>query len=164
LSSTTIKPGTAVTALPNITKTWTITCDATTYVSYGNVDNRSASASEPSGTTATNYGLGYINGTGKIGFYRASAGNAHVDGNSTSVYFNRSEGGDIGGSTDKGYYLGTTYRYGWSDASSVAIFGKHFSIDITVEPTLAGSTTMNGAVTEDANIDGSLTMNFSFGI
>ncbi|OVZ83711.1 DUF1120 domain-containing protein [Yersinia kristensenii] len=159
ISATNVKSGTAITALPTMTKTWTISCDATTYLSYTSIDNRLTSVSDTS--TTRNHGLGNINGTGKIGFYTATLSNPRVDGNSTSMYYRLSTGAATAGTS---LYLVDRYYYGFSNASAVAIAGKSFSTDITIAPTLAGTTTMNGPITEDANIDGSMTMNFSFGI
>ncbi|MGE4799914.1 DUF1120 domain-containing protein [Yersinia hibernica] len=159
ISATNIKPGTATTALPTVTKTWTINCDAVTYLSYTSIDNRLASASDTS--TTRNHGLGNINGAGKIGFYTATLSNPRVDGNVTSMYYRLSTGAATAGAS---LYLVDSYYYGFSNASAVATAGKSFSTDITIAPILAGTTTMNGPVTENANIDGSVTMNFSFGI
>ncbi|HDL8262643.1 TPA: DUF1120 domain-containing protein [Yersinia enterocolitica] len=159
ISATNVKSGIATTVLPTMTKTWTINCDAITYLSYTSIDNRLASVSDTS--TTRNYGLGNINGTGKIGFYTATLSNSRVDGNSTSMYYRLSTGVATAGSS---LFLIDSYYYGFSNASAVAIAGKSFSTDITITPTLAGTTTMNGPITEDATIDGSVTMNFSFGI
>lgn len=159
ISATNVKSGIATTALPTMTKTWTINCDAITYLSYTSIDNRLASVSDTS--TTRNHGLGNINGTGKIGFYTATLSNSRVDGNSTSMYYRLSTGAATAGSS---LFLVDSYYYGFSNASAIAIAGKSFSTDITITPTLAGTTTMNGPITEDATIDGSVTMNFSFGI
>ncbi|WP_145501865.1 DUF1120 domain-containing protein, partial [Yersinia similis] len=43
LSSSLIKPGNAVTALEPINKTWTVNCDANTYLNFTPVDNRTGS-------------------------------------------------------------------------------------------------------------------------
>ncbi len=43
ISATNVKSGIATTALPTMTKTWTINCDAITYLSYTSIDNRLAS-------------------------------------------------------------------------------------------------------------------------
>ncbi|CNJ56461.1 DUF1120 domain-containing protein [Yersinia aldovae] len=159
ISSTQVKPGTTVNTLPSMTKTWTVNCDAVTYLSYTSVDNRLTSVSDTS--TARNYGLGNVNRTGKIGFYTAIISNPSVDGQSSSLYYAQGSGA---GTANTSAYLVTGYRYGWSNSTAVATAGKTFNADITVAPVLAGTTTMNGPITEDTNIDGSLTMNFAFGI
>ncbi|HFO2533870.1 TPA: hypothetical protein ACHJX8_004409 [Yersinia enterocolitica] len=56
------------------------------------------------------------------------------------------------------------YMFGWAETATTQKAGKLFTADMVVNPTLAGTTTMGGPVTENANIDGSITMQFAFGI
>ncbi|CNH72179.1 beta-fimbriae major subunit [Yersinia thracica] len=160
ISSSLIKSGTAVTVLPSITKTWTVTCDSVTYLSLNAIDNRKSSVSDNTGIH--NFGLGFVNGHGKVGFYKTTMSNATVDGVSSLLYFIDANNILQGGHTLE--TLTNNFRFGWSENATTAKAGKVFSADFTVIPTLAGSTTMGGAITENINIDGSATMNFSFGI
>ncbi|CFR08563.1 DUF1120 domain-containing protein [Yersinia kristensenii] len=160
ISSSQIKSGTAVTVLPSITKTWTVTCDSVTYLSLNAIDNRKASVSDNTGIH--NFGLGFVNGSGKLGFYKTTMSNGTVDGVSSLLYFIDANNILQGGHTLE--TLTNNFRFGWSENATTAKAGKVFSADFTVIPTLAGSTTMGGAITENINIDGSATMNFSFGI
>lgn len=157
ISSSLVKPGTATTELPAIKKTWTINCDLATYLRYRSTDNRLDSASDTS--SSLNHGLGNINGTGKIGFYTAKTSNHHVDGKSTLIYSTVVSGTGTGSNlyNNMGFIV-------FSDESRTAIAGKSFDFDVTISPILAGTKTMNGPITEDANIDGSTSINFSFGI
>ncbi|MFV8800949.1 DUF1120 domain-containing protein [Yersinia sp. LJYL362] len=159
ISASQVKSGTAVTVLPSITKTWTVTCDSVTYLSLTAIDNRKASVSD---STIHNFGLGFVNGSGKLGFYKTTMSNAMVDGVSSLLYFIDANNILQGGHTLE--TLTNNFRFGWSENATTAKAGKVFSADFTVIPTLAGSTTMGGAITENINIDGSATMNFSFGI
>ncbi|WP_392431231.1 DUF1120 domain-containing protein [Yersinia sp. HM-2024] len=159
ISASQVKSGTAVTALPSITKNWTVTCDSLTYLSLTSTDNRKASVSDNS---IHNFGLGFVNGTGKLGFYRTTMSNATVDGVSSLLYYIDANNVLQGGHTLE--TLTNNFRFGWSENATTVKAGKVFSADFTVIPTLAGSTTMGGAITENINIDGSATMNFSFGI
>lgn len=160
ISSSQVKSGTAVTVLPSITKTWTVTCDSVTYLSLTAIDNRKASVSDNTGIH--HFGLGFVNGSGKLGFYKTTMSNATVDGVSSLLYFIDANNILQGGHTLE--TLTNNFRFGWSENTTTAKAGKVFSADFTVIPTLAGSTTMGGAITENINIDGSATMNFSFGI
>ncbi|AIN20028.1 hypothetical protein CH54_842 [Yersinia rochesterensis] len=160
ISSSQIKSGTAVTVLPSITKTWTVTCDSVTYLSLNAIDNRKASVSDNTGIH--NFGLGFVNGSGKLGFYKTTMSNATVDGVSSLLYFIDANNILQGGHTLE--TLTNNFRFGWSENATTAKAGKVFSADFTVTPTLAGSTSMGGAITENINIDGSATMNFSFSI
>ncbi|WP_145542699.1 DUF1120 domain-containing protein [Yersinia frederiksenii] len=157
LSSSLIKSGVAVTPLTAMTKTWTVNCDADTYLNFTPVDNRAASASA---VATTNFGMGNVNGTGKIGYYTAVIKNGTVDGKASNLFSSASS--TFTATTTAN--LTTGLRTGWSSAASTQSTGKVFVADITVSPVLAGTTTMGGPITEDAEIDGSMTMNFAFGI
>lgn len=162
ISATNVKSGIATTALPTMTKNWSVACDSQTYLSFGSVDNRNSSVSDTSSTS--NHGLGFINGTGKIGYYTLAMSNPMVDGVQTSVFSVSTSG--TAGTGGQSLVLATNGpRRAWSIAgTNTQIAGKVFSADFKVTPTLAGTTAMNGPITEDANIDGSVTMNFAFGI
>ena len=162
ISATNVKSGAVVTTLTPITKNWSVACDSQTYLSFGSVDNRNTSVSDTS--SISNHGLGFINGTGTIGYYTLVMSNPMVDGIQTSVFSVSASGGVSAGS--QSFALATNGpRRAWSIAgTNTQIAGKVFSADFKVTPTLAGTTAMNGPITEDANIDGSVTMNFAFGI
>ncbi len=157
LSSSLIKSGATTTALTPITKNWTVNCDAETYLNFTPVDNRAASVSTAG---ATNFGMGNVNDTGKIGYYMAQIKNGTVDGKPSNLF-----------SSANAVFTATTFanlttgmRTGWSSAANTQSVGKIFTADITVSPILGGTTVMGGPITEDAEIDGSMTMNFAFGI
>ncbi|WP_257010628.1 hypothetical protein [Burkholderia ubonensis] len=42
--------------------------------------------------------------------------------------------------------------------------GEVFTADLVVAPTLAGSATMNGPLTDAVDLDGSATLTFAFGL
>lgn len=159
-SATIVHPNTN-TPLPSMTKTWTITCDAETYLNFTHSDNREASASV---VARPNFGLGNVNGSGKIGFYTVDVKNPTVDGVTTRVF---STMNNTITTNDVVPYLSVhkENRHGWAANSSIAQqSGKVFTADFVVTPTLASSTIMNGPITEDTDIDGSLTLNFAYGI
>jgi Protein of unknown function (DUF1120) len=157
VSSSLVKSGTTTTPLAPITKSWTVNCDADTFLNFTPVDNRTASASA---VAATNFGMGDVNGTGKIGYYTAKMDNGTVDGAASNVFSSASATFVVATTAN----LTTGMRTGWSSAANTQKVGKVFTADITVSPTLGGTTTMNGAITDDVEIDGSMTMNFAFGI
>ncbi|HHL2561433.1 TPA: DUF1120 domain-containing protein [Yersinia enterocolitica] len=157
LSSSLIKSGVTTTALTPITKNWTVNCDAETYLNFTPVDNRAESVSTAG---ATNFGMGHVNGTGKIGYYTAQMKNGTVDGKASNLF--SSVNSTFTATTSA--YLTKDMRTGWSSAANTQSVGKIFTADITVSPTLGGTTVMGGPITEDAEIDGSMTMNFAFGI
>ncbi|CNH07686.1 beta-fimbriae major subunit [Yersinia aldovae] len=157
LSSSLVKSGTATTVLAPITKSWTVNCDADTYLNFTPVDNRAATSSA---VATTNFGLGTVNTTGKIGYYTAQIKNGNVDGKASSLFTSATSTFTLTPTAN----LTTGMRTGWSSAANTQSTGKIFTADITVTPVLAGTTTMAGPITEDAEIDGSMTMNFAFGI
>lgn len=156
IAASLVKPGNATTALTPITRTWTVTCDAQTYLSFSVVDNRAATAST---AAATNFGLGNVNGTGKIGFYTVALQKPTVDGVASFTY--ASIGTSISGAATT--LLGSNTRHGWA-TSNQQKEGKTFTADLAVTPTLAGSSAMGGAITDSVPLDGSLTLNFAFGL
>jgi Protein of unknown function (DUF1120) len=157
VSATKVKSGTTYTSLTPVTKTWTVNCDADTFLNFTPVDNRATSASE---VAEMYFGLGNVNGTGKIGFYYAVMNNGTVDGVASNVFSSVNTTFPAVTGTN----LTTGMRTGWSSAANTQKAGKVFTADITVNPLLGGTTTMGGPITEDVEIDGSLTMNFAFGI
>ena len=160
ISSTQIKSGTATTELPKITKNWTVSCDAVTFLTVKSTDNRTSS--NPNGGSGT-YGLGMINSTGKIGYFTVRMSNAKIDGSPSRLFYTTSN--TFTANDEVWLYRGDGgYIQGWASADNVLKSGKIFSVDLSVTPTLGGVNTMNGPVTEDTKVDGSLTMNFAFGI
>ncbi|AHG18586.1 beta-fimbriae major subunit [Chania multitudinisentens RB-25] len=157
LSATMVKPA-ATTALTPMTKTWTITCDAETYLNFAPVDNRAASVST---VATTNFGMGMVNGTGKIGYYTAQMANATVDGVASELFTSASSTFTPAATAD----ITTGLRSGWATpTANTQKSGKVFVSDIIVSPVLASSATMNGAITDDTNLDGSMTLSFAYGI
>ncbi|CNI37502.1 beta-fimbriae major subunit [Yersinia massiliensis] len=164
ISATKVKSGATVTALTPMTKNWSVSCDSQTYLSLTTFDNRHASASDSS--SANNYGLGLINGSGKIGYYTLVMSNPIVDGVKTTI-FSLSSTGTMGSADLTSLTLAAIagHQRSWSvPGTTTQKAGRVFSADLTINPTLAGTTTMNGPITEDTNIDGSTTINFAFSI
>lgn len=156
ISAAMIKPGTTGTPLSPISQPWTITCDALTFMSFSVIDNRAATSAAAG---ATFFGLGAVNGTGKLGSYTVQLENPTVDGTKSNTY--ATSGTTFTGATTA--YLGTNTKHGWASGNT-QLAGKVFSADLKVTPTLAGTTTMNGPVTDTVDLDGSLTLNFAFGL
>ena len=156
-SATLIKPA-ASTTLAVMSKTWTVTCDAVTYMNFTPVDNRAASKSDATGTS---FGLGNVNGTGKIGYFTATASNATVDGVASRLFSSANATFTPAATAN----LTNGQKTGWATtAANTQYSGKVFVADIAVTPVLASSATMNGPITDNADIDGSVTLTFAYGI
>jgi hypothetical protein len=157
ISPTTIKSGTTAVALTAKSQQWAINCSGTTYLTFKVIDNQAASVSAAGGG---NFGLGNVNGTGKLGYYTVAMSNPTVDGVASSVFSTNTT--TIAGAATASVYSGA-YTMGWSTASALKA-GQDFGVTLAVTPRLAGTTTMNGPITSDTDLNGSLTLNFAFGL
>ncbi|HGN0868266.1 TPA: DUF1120 domain-containing protein [Providencia alcalifaciens] len=157
LSPSLIKP-VAHTILGGKTQLWTVDCDAETFLSFSVTDNREGTASI-SGNEY--FGLGYVNNTGKIGYYRVSMKIATVDGKNSNVYTTTSNSSFSALPTT---FIAKGSRMGWASTNNQQQSGLNFSTLLSVEPVLASSSIMGGPVTDSAKIDGSMTLNFAFGL
>lgn len=166
ISPNLIKPNNT-TVLPKQTKTWSITCDAGTYLTYRAYDNRGDSSA---GGYTTHFGLGKVNEEsatkfGKIGYYEVRMLEGRVDGVGTRVYIDDNNDGNfavypmvlVDGNNGR-------MRMGWASGNNSALIGKKFEMDLEVTPVLASQTMMNGAITGDVTLDGSLTLQFAYGL
>ncbi|MEW5494391.1 hypothetical protein ABGT23_01885 [Enterobacter cloacae] len=142
---------------PNGGMNWTVQCEAATFLSFQVVDNREGTASKEG---STHFGLGPINGEGKIGYYRVKMFMPKVDSSAASLY-------TTSGSTFdavKEVYLEKGKTMGWASGNNEQALGTSFSAYLDVLPVLASSKDMNGPVADSSKIDGAMTMNFSFGL
>jgi hypothetical protein len=157
-----ISPGTKTYTMPATTQTWTVTCDAPTFLTFQVIDNEAATASTSS---TINFGLGNINDTGKIGYYTVTMSKPLVDGARSYAFATMPGASDLNGTDSK--TIDSSKVMGWAAttaAKSPQHAGKVFVADLTVQPYLAGSTDMNGAPTENVPLNGSLTLNYAFGL
>jgi hypothetical protein len=164
ISPTIIKPGTTTTALEPITKTWTVNCSGPTVLTFEASDNRTESSSS---TDSKHFGLGHVNDTGKIGYYMVNMSNAEVsgaDGEMSPAKVFVSNTSTISNAANVDLNGGANYKMGWTNTSNTLQEGQIFKADLQVTPTLAGTTTMNGPITDHVDLDGSLTLTFSFGL
>ncbi|WP_439889891.1 DUF1120 domain-containing protein [Ralstonia sp. 25C] len=158
ISPTRIQPGTAHTALTPISKVWTVTCDADTYLTYTSIDNRSTSLSTAGNN---NFGMGKVNGTGNIGYYQALMSNPTVNGVTTSLF--GTTGTTVSPVATGALNTAAGFKHGWA-VGAAQKSGRAFGITLAVTPYLGGTTTMNGAITDKVDLDGSITLNYAFGL
>ncbi|AHG20593.1 hypothetical protein Z042_13885 [Chania multitudinisentens RB-25] len=163
LSSSLVRPS-ATTQMGNITKSWVITCDSQTYLTITPTDNRSDSVviTNPANGAPNHYGLGFVNGTGKIGAFKPILLNTStVDG--VAVALCKGVPGQCllqSAST----YISQGNQVSWATADNVLQAGRVFQADIRAQLDLASVSIMNGAITDNAKLDGSMTLNFAFAI
>lgn len=150
----------ATTDLAPITKTWSVTCEEDTYLSFSVVDNRVGTAAI---VGASNFGLGMVNGRGKVGYFKAKMTDPKVDGTAAKIY--SSPSGSLNDFTivngDANFTRGR--NLGWGSNTAMRS-GKTFTSNIVVTPTLASMEDMGGPITDNVVLDGSMTMTFSFGL
>jgi len=154
--------GSAVYSLGNQTQTLTVSCDASTYMLYQTVDNAAASVSSVS---TSNFGLGMVNTTGKLGYYTLKMQNATVDGASSSVGYGPSTLGSAltGCAASESVYNGAN-KMAWCTSTTAMKAGKVFTTDLVSTAYLNTETGMGGAITTDVSLAGSTTLTFQFAL
>ncbi|QKO38448.1 DUF1120 domain-containing protein [Serratia marcescens] len=148
---------TSDTELAAVPIVFTVTCDSATFLSFKTVDNRAGTAST---ANDRNFGLGAVNGSGKLGYYTVELMQTRVDGSSTGTFTTK-------GSTFTSMptnYLQPGARTGWSKGDNDQVGGKTFAGTLLIKPYLASEKAMNGPITDQAKLDGSATLAFSYGI
>jgi hypothetical protein len=144
-----------------------VKCSAPTPLTFTAKDNRADSA-YIMGTAAQNgghgsfFGLGNVNGTGKLGFYQLKFRQPTVDGIPTHMFM--TDNGDVDKS-EASLIAQKDKRMGWTKSLSHEVsIGKEFSFAMNATAYLAPKSAMNGTLTEDVTLDGSTTLEFGFGL
>jgi hypothetical protein len=139
-------------ALAPMTQTWQIRCDGATYLAVEPEDNRVGTASREG---AAHFGLG-----GKLarplGYYRLTLSQPRIDSAPAAAYT-----AGVPRAAAGGMPLMPGARTQWRTPDNAARSGQQFAADITVSPWLAHQ---SGPVSEGEILDGSVTLNFIFGL
>lgn len=137
-----------------------IKCDEKTQVNFQFIDNKA-------GTNSTDadayFGLGTVNGTGKLGYYTLTALNGSVDGHQKNFYITQK----ISGSAPHSIPILTIHKgmfNGWVDKGIDTASGNDFRFSLKINPWIASKDKMNGPLTEGVRLDGSATINLFYGI
>ncbi|MGL1812382.1 UNVERIFIED_CONTAM: DUF1120 domain-containing protein [Serratia marcescens] len=157
--SNTLINSTAATALAKSQKQLAVSCEAETFLNFTVVDNREGTASATGGA---NFGLGSVNGAGKLGYYKVNILNATVNGVSSALFSVKK--GTTAFTTVSSAYADKNNVTGWAKSGNVQNSGKIFSAVLEVEPYLASTKDMNGPITDNVKLDGSSTLSFAYGI
>lgn len=157
-----VKPGDVTTKLPALTKTWTISCDGLTNLTF-QIDDREKDST--SGTANTTFGLGKVNDDGKIGYYEVKLSKPMTGVGTADPVVSKlfTTTGTTFTAVDT-ISLDSRNKMGWAASNNNLAAAQIFIADVEVTPTLAGTTTMKGTITEDIQLDGALTFNFAFGL
>jgi len=149
----------AASSLAKSQKQLVVNCEAETFLNFTVVDNREGTASA---ADSANFGLGSVNGSGKLGYYKVNVLNATVNGVSSALYSVKK--GTTSFSTVSSAYIDKNNVTGWAKAGNVQNSGKLFAAILQVEPYLASAKDMNGPITDNVKLDGSSTLSFAYGI
>lgn len=137
----------------------TVDCGAETYLNFNVVDNREGTAST---VNSTYFGLGNVNGTGKLGYYSIMLAGGSVDGIASNVF--SAPKGSTSFTATTSVAVDKNKVSGWATSHSVQNSGKRFTGNLQLTPVLASSASMGGPITEGVTLDGSATLNFVYGI
>jgi type 1 fimbria pilin len=157
-------PPTGTLALSMQEQRWTVDCGTgKTFLAFQVVDNRDGTASQ---INSSSFGLGAIRGHegSKIGYFTVTLANATLDQTAVNVLK-----GTKGAATGTGYtapLLEKNISHGWTKASTSAVSaeGSVFAMDMRVNTYLANEKDRGAPVVEGTPLDGSLTLNYSFGL
>lgn len=136
---------------------WTVICDSETPLSINVIDNRAGTASL---SGVKNFGLGSINGTGKLGYYTIRMIDASGDSRMLSPYIGSVASNALGYAE-----LQPGKRLGFSESNvSKPAIAKSFQFRLLIEAFLAKKSDLHGGISESTKLDGSTTLEFGFGV
>ncbi|MEQ5127475.1 MULTISPECIES: DUF1120 domain-containing protein [Providencia] len=145
------------TEIPEITKTWQVSCNTPTQLLVQFSDNRSDSSQLGN---EDYFGLGKVNNQGRLGNYQLILNQSKVDGQAVGIGavegsgpFQRTQGAVLKGK-----------KYAWFTNENVLSSGKNFTVNIAVKPILNSLKETNGPIIDAVELDGSADIIFSFGI
>nr|ELR5039596.1 hypothetical protein [Providencia stuartii]ELR5082276.1 hypothetical protein [Providencia stuartii] len=147
------------TTLPPMTQTWSINCSAPTTVLFKVTDLQRDTTS---GQDTTQFGLGYVNGAGEIGYFRLDLSHATVDSQITRLYQTQDQQ-QLGVLTNQ-LTVENDQFYGWATDENRAAIGSLFTMDMTVTPTLNSLQETQGPLVSGAELAGNVSLSFQFGI
>ncbi|EPN2807056.1 DUF1120 domain-containing protein [Serratia marcescens] len=142
-----------VVALPVITQTWRVRCEGDAYLSVTPVDNRQATRNV---SDSIHFGLGHTADGHALGYFRMGVSNAR-QGTASAVLLTLGEGRAPYAQA----FLTTGKRTEWGGENGLRRSAHEYAVDITVMPYVSvGEEAMPSTVA----LDGSVTLNFTFGI
>ncbi|CAI1517301.1 TPA: DUF1120 domain-containing protein [Serratia fonticola] len=138
-----------------------VQCSAPTLLTFKLTDNRLGTASMAGNKY---FGLGNVNGNGKLGYYTLKGQIGYVDGEPASIIV-VSPNGTISSAPQPSAFE-HDQRLGWRKMAypTELAVGKNFELPLNLEAFLAKKSEMQGGISEDVNLDGSATIEFGFGI
>ena len=145
------------TKLPSVTMPLTVKCTASTLFAINTSDNRAGSSSEWSGGPSS-FGLGFVNGDVKVGFYMLKMNNSKADGVPQAV-IESADGATWFDALDNSQMWQPNWMRSFKDSSGGAITPipvQVMTTDIVVDTTIINKTLL--PVSQEIPIDGSATL------
>lgn len=138
--------------LPTVKQTWQVRCEGDAYLALIPMDNRAASRSEQD---LRRFGLGNAPNGQPVGYFLLGLSHSVVDGASAAL---RSR--NVAGLPSNEVALVSGERTDWLMADATRAAGRTYTMDISVAPVLAA----NIPAVDKVELDGSVTLNFVFGL
>ena len=137
-------------------------CDAETYVTFQVHD---AAGGTETVVDVNSFGLGNVNGDGRLGYYNVMMTNPRVDGSTVLPFATNSGNPGQHGNTTGAQLRKGGFTMGWRQSGAPVLqSGKVFEADLVLSAFLAGSADIRGALTESAPLRGSLIISYAFGL
>lgn len=152
---------TDITALPSMSQSISIACSAPVTSLLMNVESDTQAASVI-GSDPTHFGLGFVNGQGKLGYYRVKLTDARVNEQQTQLYQSL-DSNQLGRVQSESWLQSSTYQ-GWSRDGLSPDSGERYSVTMTVYPYLNNLQNTNGPLVSGADLNGELVLSFPFSI
>jgi len=135
------------------TLTMTVSCSGKALIALHSVDNRKGSS-----ISATDYGLGLINGTQKLGWFQLSLSNPSADG--VAVQTIASFNGQDNWSPEKAWDAGLYISVADMSDSTQPIPVQDLTMDMTMHTTIARTDGLD--LSNEVDIDGSATLEVKY--
>lgn len=152
---------TEITALPPMSQTINIICSApmTSLSMYVDTDTQSSSVQ---GNDPTHFGLGFVNGKGRLGYYRVKLTDARVNGKQTQLY-QTTDLTQTSRTLTEAWLQSSIYQ-GWVREQSLPNGPEQYSMMMTIYPYLNSLKDTNGPLVSGAELNGELVLSFPFSI
>ncbi|EIU7559083.1 MULTISPECIES: hypothetical protein [Providencia] len=152
---------TEMTELPPISQTVQVVCSAPVASLLIHVDS-DVQAASTIGHDPTHFGLGFVNGQGRLGHYRVKLTDARVNGQQTQLY-QTNDLSQVGRAQPESWLQSSVYQ-GWSRDGLSPVSGERYSVTMTVQPYLNSLKETNGPLVSGADLNGELVLSFPFSI
>lgn len=146
-------PREKVQRLPALKQTWQVRCEGDAYLALIPMDNRSASRN---GSDLSRFGLGNASDGNSIGYFMLGLSRSTVNSVPAALRAHNAAGTSPGSEVA----LISGERTDWLLADSTRAFGRTYTMDISVTPVLAADI----PTADKVELDGSVTLNFVFGL